>query len=639
MRSVFFKRYAIYILFIFLFGVFAAASYLHLFENYELTSLDMRFLLRPPGVPVSDRIAIIEIGEDTLKKLGRFPFDRSYHAIAVKALSEFGAKAVIFDLLFSEPHADDGEFALAMKEARIIYLPYAFDLSKNAKGNLTEADGYLAAVTADLADSVKATGHINLIPDIDGKFRRVPLFIKYENELYPYLSMKTVWDYLGVSDKEIGFSPGSHISLGKSIRIPLDDESNMIVNFSGKWGAAYAHYSFVDILQSYAAVISGDKPVLDPAKLKGRICIIGLTASGTSDIHPNPFEALYPGVGIHAEVINSILNKRFIARASREANILILILIGAVTAFLTMKTKPVTGLAALSLVLIVFAVISALVFNFYGCWIDAACPAVAAIAVYLFCTLYKYVGEWRKRLVLENELDIARKIQESFLPKALPETPGIEVSARMLTAKQVGGDLYDFIEFPDGRLGVMIGDVSGKGVPASLFMAMVSGAFKFFALTDTRPDDALAGLNSKLARESSSGLFVTMFYAILNLKNKTILYANGGHLPALFLRDQDEPVFLDTTEGAPLGLMEGAYSSGKIDIRAGDVIVFYTDGVTEAMNRDKEMYEKERLSSVVRRNAHLTPEKILSAIEKDVRRFEPKDDQHDDITIITVKIL
>ena len=619
------KRYATYILFTLLLGVFAAASYLHLFENYELTSLDMRFLLRSPKIPVSDKIAIIEIGEDTLKKLGRFPFDRSYHAIAVKALSEFGAKAVIFDLLFSEPHEHDKELALAMKEAGDVYLPYAFDLSKKVKGDLAETDGYLATITDDLANSAKSTGHINLVPDIDGKFRRVPLFIRYKGALYPYISMKAACDYLGISDKDI--------------MIPLDDRSNMIVNFSGKWGASYKHYSFADLLQSYADVISGDKPVLDPKKFKDKICIIGLTAAGTSDIHPSPFEALYPGVGIHAEVINSILNRRFIARASKGVNLLILIIIGTVVSLLTMKMKPLNGLAALASVLIVFSLILLLFFNIYGLWIDMVCPAIAAITIYLSCILYKYVGEWKKRLILENELDIAKKIQESFLPKAIPAAAGIDISARMLTAKAVGGDIYDFIEFPDGRIGVMIGDVSGKGIPASLFMAMVAGAFKFFAATDINPNDALAGLNAKLVKESSSGLFVTIFYAILDLKNKTIVYANGGHLPGLFLRGKEEPVFLDTTEGMPLGLMECAYSSGKIDIREGDAIVFYTDGVTEAMNRSKEMYGKERLSLIVRENAHLSSEKMLSCIEKDVRKFEPKNDQHDDITIITIKIL
>ena len=181
---------------------FCASSYFRFFESYELGSLDARFLLRAPKIPVSDKIAIIEIGEDTLKKLGRFPFDRSYYAIAVKALSEFGAKAVIFDLLFAEPHEHDSELAGAMKNSARVYLPYAFNLDYRKAARLPEAGSYLANIIGDLAQAAKATGHINLIPDIDGKFRRVPLYIKYESAIYPYISLKAACDYLGVEDKK-----------------------------------------------------------------------------------------------------------------------------------------------------------------------------------------------------------------------------------------------------------------------------------------------------------------------------------------------------------------------------------------------------------------------------------------------------
>ncbi|MDO8525857.1 MAG: CHASE2 domain-containing protein [Candidatus Omnitrophota bacterium] len=639
MKTAFLKKYTALSLFACLAAFFLAASYFRFFESYELGSLDARFLLRAPPIPVSDKIAMIEIGEDTIKKLGRFPFDRSYYAIAIKALSEFGAKAVIFDLLLSEPHKDDRDMIAAMKESGNVYLSYAFDLSKAARGKAVTADGYLANVTEDLARYAKAAGQINIVPDIDGKFRRVPLFIKYENALYPYVSMKAACDYLGISAKDIKMAPGQYIKLGGHVKVPLDDRSEMIINFSGRWGTSYRHYSFVDLLQAYAARASGEAGIIGPDSFKDKICIIGLTAAGTSDIHPNPFETLYPGMGIHAEVINSIFNKNFITRQSKETNLLILMILGLLVSVLTMRAKPVNGLLMLFAIIVIFIAAAVLLFDFRGIWVDMVAPILAMGFIYLSCTLYKYISEWKKRLILENELGIAKTIQESFLPKSLPATPGLDISAKMLTARQVGGDLYDFIEFSGTRLGVMIGDVSGKGVPASLFMAMVTGAFKFFAATDTNPDDTLNSLNEKLVKESSSGLFVTVFYAILDLQTGTMLYGNGGHLPALFLREKEEPKFLDTTEGAPLGLMEGNYSSGSIDIRKGDTIIFYTDGVTEAMNSKREMYGTGRLSTVVRKNRHLSSQDILAAVEKDVRSFEPKSEQHDDITAIVVKIV
>ncbi|MCX5679973.1 MAG: CHASE2 domain-containing protein [Candidatus Omnitrophica bacterium] len=280
----------------------------------------------------------------------------------------------------------------------------------------------------------------------------------------------------------------------------------MIINYSGKWGQVFKHYSFVDILQSYFAKEAGEPMTVRPEWFKNKVCVIGLTATGTSDMHPNPFETLYPGVGIQAEVFNSVINNSFIGRVSRWGNLLIFMLIGGIVSFMTLKTRPIKGLIGLAMCIFFFTAVSVLIFNIIGVWIDLVYPIFAMILVFLSITLYKYITEWKKRLLFENELDIAKRIQESFLPKSLPEAHGLVLYPAMFTAKQVGGDLYDFVELPRGRLGVMIGDVSGKGVPASLFMAMTTGAFRFFAVEDLPPHEVLKKLNEKLTRESSTNL-------------------------------------------------------------------------------------------------------------------------------------
>jgi sigma-B regulation protein RsbU (phosphoserine phosphatase) len=239
---------------------------------------------------------------------------------------------------------------------------------------------------------------------------------------------------------------------------------------------------------------------------------------------------------------------------------------------------------------------------------------------------------------MENELGIAKKIQESFLPKSAPAVEGIEVSACMFTARQVGGDLYDFVTFNDDRFGIMIGDVSGKGVPAALFMAMVVGAFRTFALSGAKPEEVLASLNTKFVKESAHNLFVTVFYSMFDMKAKSFIYGNGGHLPVLYLPKAGEVQFLDVKEGAPIGLMDGPYTGGEIKFDKGDTFIYYTDGITEAMNQKSDMYGKERLQAAVEKSRSLPADKLAEAIEKDVRKFEPKSQQHDDITIIVVKI-
>jgi sigma-B regulation protein RsbU (phosphoserine phosphatase) len=281
------------------------------------------------------------------------------------------------------------------------------------------------------------------------------------------------------------------------------------------------------------------------------------------------------------------------------------------------------------------------VFDIYGIWIDIAYPVMVVVILHISLTLYKYVREWKARLLIENELSIAKKIQDSFLPKSTPEVAGASFGAVMFTARQVGGDLYDFVTSGAGsppRFGVMVGDVSGKGVGAALFMAMTVGAFRSFAVPGRKPEEILADLNAKLVRESNTNLFVTMFYAIFDPGRMSVDYANGGHLPMLRISPDGKSEFLDVKDGSPLGLMDGPYSAGQARIAKGDVFIFYTDGITEAMNARSDMYGKERLVAVCEASRHLDTARMVEAIEKDVRKFEPRSRQHDDMTVIVVKI-
>ncbi len=619
-------------------AVLLSASYFRAFETYELASLDRKFIMRPKPVANEDMV-IIEIGEDSINKLGRFPFDRNYHVAMVKALSDFGAKAIIFDFLFSEPGEGDDSLITAIKDSGRVYMPFAFDIDRSDTSDMITAKDYMAKELDGFTPYLKGSGHVNILPDIDGKFRRVPLYIKYDGTMYPYMPFLFACDYLGIAQKDIRISPGKSISLGGKVTIPLDEKSNMIINYSGIWGKVFKHYSFVDILQSYFAKESGEKMSVKPEWFKDKVCVIGLTATGTSDIHPSPFEPLYPGVGIHAEVFNSVVRNSFIRRVSRSSNLVILLALCAIISVTTLAIKPIKGLLCLAGVICLLVASSMFLFNIKGLWIDTIYPMFAVILLYLSLNLYKYMSEWKQRLIFENELNIAKKIQESFLPKKMPDAEWISISPVMFTAKQVGGDMYDFAELSPDRLGIMIGDVSGKGVPASLFMAMTTGAFRSFAVEGVVPEEVLKKLNDKLVKESASNLFVTMFYAIFDNAKRELVYGNGGHLPLLYLATGKKPVFLDVEEGAPLGLMEGVYSGNAIKYGPGDIFIFYTDGVTEAMNSKREMYLKERLASVVEANRKLSPPQLLAAIEKDVRRFEPKSTQHDDMTIIVVKTL
>lgn len=612
-------------------------SYLHLTDNYELETLDFRFHLRPKPV-TTDKVVLIEIGDDTIRNLGQWPITRNYHALLIKALSEAQAKSIIFDIFFSEPATDDEDLEQAVQAAGNVYLPFVFELEYRKTSPFAVAAGYAGKELKRFSLVDKGEGHINIFPDIDGKFRRVPLLISYKDKWYPHISFLATCNYLGIPIKNISMAPGKYISLGDT-KIPIDDHSNMMINFSGLWDKAYKHYSYFDIVQSYLAPIAGQKPILDLNIFKDKMCIVGLTATGTADLHPNPFESLYPGFGIHAEIFNSILNKRFISRASKEANILILLFMSVLIVIATLRMRPLKGLLFLAALEFSFRLAGILVFNIFGIWIDLFYPMIMLILIYLSLTLYKYIAEWKKSLIMEAELGIAKKIQESFLPKAAPNIEGLDISSVMFTARQVGGDLYDFRYFDSGPFGVMIGDVSGKGIPASLFMAMVTSKFDSLAASLMAPEDVLGGLNAKLVKESSSNLFVTMFYLIFDMKKKKVRFSSGGHLPVIYLNHHGEVELLDVPDGTPLGLVDSSYSGRELSFNKDDIFVLYTDGVTEAMNAKGELYGEERLVEAVRAFKSLNSKGMIAAIEKEIHAFEPKAKQHDDITLIVMKII
>ena len=618
--------------------ILLSGSYFRWLDIYELDLLDVRFRLRPP-LPKTDQVVFIDIGDDTIRQLGQFPLERSYHVSLIKALAQAGARASVFDIFFSEPNAHDDELAAAIAEAKNVYLPFVFDIARLERGKSILASRFAAKTLPVLTQYAKGNGHINIIPDRDGKFRRVPLYIEYEDKVYPYLSFLVGCHLLGISFEKVTIHPGASMDYGRDQRWPLDENSTMIINFSGRWARSYAHYSYVDVLRSYVAQFSGEKPLLDLNLFKDKVCLIGLTAAGTADLHPNPFEPLYPSVGIHAEVLNAMLNKSFIVRSPRVLNLLFLLVLIGLAAATVWWTKPFKALILVMALEMILILLGIFLFDVSGLWIDLFYPAVAVLGVYLLSASGKSVWEWKKRLVLENELKIASQIQESFLPKVLPQTSRLDIAAKMLTAREVGGDLYDCFTFDDGQLAVMIGDVTGKGVPASLFMAMVVASFRFYAAAAVSPEETLRQLNEKLIKEVSAGLFATIFYAVFDTHKGTMRYASAGHLPVLYLPKDAPGQFLDVEDGLPVGMIKSKYSGGQIAFGAGDTFVFYTDGITEAKNFRDEMYGSERLQQILERDGRGSAGELIRIIEDDVRRFEPASLQHDDITYLVLKVI
>lgn len=248
-------------------------------------------------------------------------------------------------------------------------------------------------------------------------------------------------------------------------------------------------------------------------------------------------------------------------------------------------------------------------------------------------------GERLERQKIMQELDIARNIQQSLLPSTTPIVQGADVTAFSLPAKQVGGDFYDFIPIADNTLGLVIADVSGKGVPAALFMALSRALMRANSLNDPRVAHAVRQTNRLIMEWASSGLFVTLFYAIMDTVTRTMHYVSAGHNPPFLYRHRTGEIEKLEADGIALGVMEDIELEEKeITLETGDVVVLYTDGVTEATNLQEQDFGEDRLMEFLTTHHELSAQELIAQIQQRVLAFTGEAPQFDDITLMVVKM-
>lgn len=353
-----------------------------LLHKFELVIFDTFFSLRKVSTEHAS-IAFIEIAEDGMADIGRWPWPRRYHASLVEILRQWNARAVIFDVLFSEKGDPEEDLALAeaMQKSGKVYLGAALESQKDEKVWVEPLEMF--------AREAKAVGHINIFPDEDGVVRRVQPFLSHGGKTYPYLPLPAAYNFLD-----------EPIPQKDNVPFPRDQKGNLMVNWSGKWASTFEHYSYVDILRSYAAIKNGEKPAIDPSKLEGKICLIGMTAVGHNDVKPSSLEGLYPSVGLHANVINSILKNEFIYPAPRWANRLILIALGVMASVFFLILRKISSIA-IGLASILFWVGTAFaIFQKFGIWFYTVQPALLVFTLFVFSAFYNILRarEEKRRL-------------------------------------------------------------------------------------------------------------------------------------------------------------------------------------------------------------------------------------------------
>ncbi len=245
---------------------------------------------------------------------------------------------------------------------------------------------------------------------------------------------------------------------------------------------------------------------------------------------------------------------------------------------------------------------------------------------------------------LQKELQVAQEIQQMLLPDDFPDVVGYDIASYYQAAKEVGGDLFDFVEVDENSIGICVADVSGKGVPGSLVMTMIRTALRLEARGNKNPAEVLTRVNAFVTDDIRRGMFVTMFYVILDSRERMVSFASAGHNPMILYRGKTRETFYLNPSGFPVGitlpdirLFAERIQADRIRLHPDDILVLYTDGITEAMNPKRELYGEERFLAAIRKYGHLDVVEFVKRVKEDILDFTGGFEQNDDITLVAIK--
>jgi serine phosphatase RsbU (regulator of sigma subunit) len=473
----------------------------------------------------------------------------------------------------------------------------------------------------------------------DRVVRTVPLLALVQGEVVPALAIE-----------------GLRAASDAGIRLDRRGDGLLEMRFAGAAfplqadGSAWLRFAPHDPARfvSAADVLEGRA---DPRRFEGKLALIGMTGEGLHDYKTTPLGELVPGVEIHAQLAENVFDGVSLVRPAwatpAEAAALLLAAIAIVIAIPRLSALQGLHLAAFLVLALVAAAL--LAFARFGVLLDAAWPAAGVIAVYGSVVVGSLSeAERHRRLLREQaarlagEIDAARRIQMGLLPdprEVLARDPRVRVAAFLEPARTVGGDFYDCFALDERRLFFAVADVSGKGLPAALFMAAVKSQLKSEALRGGPVGEVLARTQAAIARENPEHLFVTVFAGVLDLFTGELEHANAGHEAPFGRPPRGVPGRFGASGGPPLGVIEGyAWPTSRRTLAAGEWICVVSDGVTEAMNPNREFFTAERLrASLTWLGDESTPEDVVRRVREDLDRFRGGAEAADDITLLALR--
>jgi adenylate cyclase len=494
-----------------------------------------------------------------------------------------------------------------------------------------------------------AAGHglISVDRGTDQVTRKLPLVGLVGNDFVPSLTVEMLRLATASPLLSVYFSNGilQGIGLG-GLNIPTEPDGSVWLHLS-----PHDERRFV----SASAILRGEVP---PGFLTGRFVLLGVTALGLVDL-PSTALGPMPGVELHAQFLENVFDGRlakvpsWAPRAELATTGIIGVLLIATLPWIRLRWYPVVALVPM------LSLIAAGIFAWTSqTWlIDVITPVEADGLVFVsllagnLAEANAHRRQMRRTLDqqrleaarVNGELAAAKNIQTGILPKLDDQEsdPRYDLHALMLTAREVGGDLYDFFKIDIDHLYFAIGDVSGKGVPASLFMALGKALFKSSALRGTTSDIGVitAIANKEITRDNSEMMFITFFAGILDLTTGELSFCNAGHDAPFLITGNKPPRQIDDAHGPPIGVIDTfPYTRRSWRLRPGDVLCLMTDGVTEAMNPADELMGLERVTQALSPlKGEVAPQQTIEMLKDAVEKFADGADPSDDITIVAVR--
>jgi serine phosphatase RsbU (regulator of sigma subunit) len=657
------------------------------FDSYQV--FEPRSVKSKPAV-------VVEIDDASLARLGQWPWPRTLLAELIRKIASHEPRAIGVDILMPEPDrlsperllasarqldpllasrlgalpSTDTELARAITDARVVLalagtpertsntlrtVPITVrDTAPHAPGATSAAPNvvqFLGVATSFEELDRAATGHGLITAESRGAvIRRVSLVSSVNGTLAPALAIEMLrvgYQAPALRLLESGSTPDT-VSFGK-FDIPTEQD-----------GAIRIYYAARNPVRSVSAVDVLEGKV-DPSRLREKLVVIGAVGLALSDWQNTPLGVAMPGSEIQAQLLENLIDQTWLARPPWAAalELALFVLLGLSLIWVTPRWTPrhAALLAGGSVIAGIVAAYAA--FHWQRLLFDAATPALGSLLLFAVLLALTLADETRRRKSLERvvqaqreqaayidgELQAARRIQTGILPRGelLGDDTRVDLAAKMAPAREVGGDLYDFFPLDGRRLFFLIGDVAGKGLSASIFMAVSKALYK--STTLRTPDAGVSELmriaNNEVSRDNPEMFFVTAFAGVLDLETGALTYCNAGHEnPYLLDLERASVARLEGGGGPPLCTVEQfAYSGASYPMRSGEMLCLVTDGVLDAQNPTGERYGSERLQELLvrMRGSATTARGLVDAIAADIAAFVRGAEPVDDITVLALR--